>query len=269
MQLDELRKIIDQIDEKIVQLISERCKIAGKVGVWKIKNGHPIFVPEREKQLYEKLKKQNAGPLADDSLINIYREIISGAIAVEQPLKIGYCLVNTPELLRHPARLTFGDSANYLCYDSLHRLFAAVENGECDYSVVPFYDGKECFDSDSVDALFETDMNVVSERICKSTGSTALIIGTQSPVNTGDDRTALRLEIADDKSELGKIMAVFQMLSIDILCCELRISQGESASNMVLLEIEGYPTEESVKNAICAVQEIAKKVEILGGFPVL
>ncbi len=269
MQLDELRKIIDQIDEKIVQLISERCKIASKVGVWKIQNDHPIFVPEREKMLYEKLIKQNPGPLLDDSMINIYREIISGAIAVEQPLNIGYSLVDTQELLRHPARLTFGDSANYICYDSVHHLFAAVENGECNYSVVPFYDGKENFDCDSVDALFDTGLNVVSERICRTTGATALIIGAQSPVNTGDDRTALRLEIADEKSGVEQIISIFKDLSINIICLELRISQEESDSNMVFLEIEGYATEEIVKTAICAVEKIAKTTQILGSFPVL
>ncbi len=269
MQLDELRKIIDQIDEKIVQLISERCKIAGKVGVWKIQNGHPIFVPEREKQLYSKLIKQNPGPLSDDSLINIYREIISGAIAVEQPLKIGYCLVDSQELLRHPARLTFGDSAAYICYNSIQHLFAAVENGECDYSVVPFYDGRENFDCDVVDALLETDMNVVSERICPSTGATSLILGAQSPVNTGDDRTALRLEISENKSELEKMISIFRDLSIDVICCELRISQSKSDTNMVFIEIEGYPTEDSVKTAIYAVEKVAKTVKVLGGFPVL
>ena len=269
MQLDELRKIIDQIDEKIVQLISERCKIAGKVGVWKIENGHPIFVPEREKQLYQKLKQQNPGSISDESLINIYREIISGAIAVEQPLKIGYTLIGIPELLRHPARLTFGDSAQYLCYDSVHTLFSSIENGECDYAVVPFYDGKECFFSDTVDALITTDRDVVAERISPLNGSTALIIGQQSPSTTGDDRTALRVQISDTQSSLEKVLDIFKELSINIICCELRISQSNSDMDSVFIEIEGYPTETDVKTALYAIEKIADKTEVIGGFPVL
>ena len=269
MQLDELRKIIDQIDEKIVQLLNERCKIAGQVGVWKIENGHPIFVPEREKLLFEKLKKQNPGPLSDDSLTNIYREVISGAIAVEQPLKIGYCHNNIPDLLRHPARLTFGDSAEYLLFDSVHQLFTALENGECSYCAVPFYDGKDAFDGDTIDALLKTDMNIIAERISPAQGSSSLIIGAQSPINTGDDRTALRIEMPDSGTAFEQILNIFKEKSIDLICCEQRISQNNADNNMLLVEIEGHPTEDCVKSAIFAIEKSVIKIEILGGFPLL
>jgi len=269
MQLDELRKIIDQVDEKIVQLLNERCKIAGKVGVWKIENGHPIFVPEREKLLFEKLKKQNPGPLSIDSLTNIYREVISGAIAIEQPLKIGYCLNNTPDLLRHPARLTFGDSAEYILFDSVQHLFNAVENNECNYCVVPFYDGKDAFDSETVDALLKTDMNIVAERISPTQKFSSLIIGAQSPINTGDDRTALRIEISKNSNKLESILDILKENNINLICCELRISQNNAENNMVFIEIEGHPTEERVKSAIYAIEKSAKTTQLLGGYPLL
>jgi len=269
MQLDELRKIIDQIDEKIVQLLSERCKIAGKVGVWKIENGHPIFVPEREKLLFEKLKKQNPGPLSQDSLTNIYREVISGAIAVEQPLKIGYCLNNTPDLLRHPARLTFGDSAEYILFDSVQHLFYALENGDCNYCAVPFYDGKDSFDTETIDALLKTKMNIVAERVSPLNNSSSLIIGAQSPINTGDDRTALRLEISKNSNTLEIVLDIFRQKKIDLICCELRISQNNPNLNMVFIEIAGHPTENSVKSAIDAIDKTAITTQILGGYPLL
>jgi chorismate mutase-like protein len=269
MQLDELRKIIDQIDEKIVQLLNERCKIAGKVGVWKIENGHPIFVPEREKLLFKKLQKLNPGPLSADSLTNIYREIISGAIAVEKPLKIGYCLNNTPDLLRHPARLTFGDSAEYILFDSVQLLFSALENGDCNYCAVPFYDGKNAFDTETIDALLKTDMNIIAKRISPSNGSSSLIIGAQSPINTGDDRTALRVEIKNDNNTLEMILDIFRKKDIKLVCCELRISQNDSDHNMVFIEVEGHPTEASIKSAIYAVEKSAITTQILGGYPLL
>ena len=271
MQLDELREIIDQIDEKIVQLLSERCKIAGKVGVWKIENGHPIFVPEREKQLYKKLKKQNQGPLSDNSLVNIYREVISGAISLEQPLRIGYTLVAVSEPLRHPARLTFGDSAHYSCYNSVQELFNAVETGECDYGVVPFYNGKERFFSDTVDALMITGSSVVAERISESDGSTSLIIGQQSPSESGDDRTFIRVHLPGRDSHilLEDILKVLSDVSVNLICCELRISQSDADVDLLLIEMEGYPAAPGVKSALGLIEKLADKVEVIGGFPVL
>jgi chorismate mutase-like protein len=269
MKLNELREIIDQIDEKVVQLLNERCKIAGKVGVWKIENDHPIFVPEREKLLFDKLKKQNQGPLSNESLTSIYREIISGAIAIEQPLKIGYCLNKISPPLKHPARLTFGESAEYVLMDSVHDLFSALENNDINYGVVPFYDGNDCFDNDTIDSLLKTNMNIVAESISKTTGASSLIIGAQSPINTGDDRTALRLEIDKVESNLKSVIKILEESGIDIICCELRISQEGTDSNLVFIEVAGHPAEDNIKTAISQIERETLKIKLLGGYPLL
>jgi len=269
MPLSKLREIIDQIDEKIVQLLNERCKIAGEVGVWKIENGHPIFVPEREKQLFAKLREKNKGPLSSDALTNIYREIISGAIAVEQPLKIAYCTAKTESPIKNSARLTFGDSAEYIQMESISQIFSAVENNDCHYGVVPFYDGKEVFEDNTVDALLKTTLNIVAERISLFSESTSLIVGEQSPVNTGDDRTAFRFEISKDSDNIKSILEILKNFQVGLICCELRISQGNSSNNLVLMEIGGHPAEEKVKAAIAEIEENSINMNILGGYPLL
>jgi len=268
MTLNGLREIIDQIDEKIVQLLNERSKIAGKVGVWKIENGHPIFVPEREKLLFDKLKKQNQGPLKDESLTNIYREIISGAIAVEQPMKIGYCN-ETPVNLKHPARLTFGDSSEYVLMDSIHDIFSKLENNEINYGVVPFYDGKDNFDNDTIDALLKTNMNIIAERISPCNETSSLILGEQSPINTGDDRTAFRLQISKDEDNLEKVISILEEEKIDLICCELRISQENTENNLVFIEVAGHPTEDKLKSALSKIEKQSLKINLLGGYPLL
>ena len=105
MNLDELRKEIDAIDDKIVALINERCKLAAKVGEWKKQRAHAIYVPEREKQLFERLHAKNEGPISSSALRSIYREIISGAIALEKPLNV-ICL-DSPANAQKAARETF------------------------------------------------------------------------------------------------------------------------------------------------------------------
>jgi chorismate mutase-like protein len=268
MKLEELRNLIDQIDEKIIQLLNERCKIAGQVGVWKIENGHPIFVPEREKILLEKLKKQNKGPMMNESLTYIYREIISGAIAIEQPLKIGYCFDKRHYSVKHPARLTFGDSAEYLLMDSEKHLFSALENGDINYGVVSFYDGKNEFNGDTVDSLLKTNMNIVAERVLPDE-STSLIIGEQSPVNTGDDRSAFRFEIGKSEENLNSVICILEKEGIEIICCELRISQENIDNNLVFMEVAGHPADKNIKNAMNEIEKICRKLKLLGGYPIL
>lgn len=269
MKLDELRKIIDQVDEKIIQLLNERCKIAGRVGVWKIENEHPIFVPEREKALFEKIIKQNKGPISDESLKYVYREIISGSIALEKPLKIGYSLHENSSQIRHPARLTFGDSAEYILSDSIHEIFLKIENNDINYGVVPFYDGNDCFNNETVNELLKTNMNIVAERISQNDGYSSLIIGEQSPENSGDDRTAFRIEVTKDDENLKAVMTILEEREIEIVCCELRISQDNPETNLVFIEVIGHTAEKRIKSALKSIEEKSLKTRILGGFPIL
>lgn len=88
--LDEIRTEIDAVDADLVRLLSRRTELAIEVGLVKGRDGHPFFTPERERSVYEKLRRLNPGPLRDDQLIAIYREVISAARASEQPMKVAY-----------------------------------------------------------------------------------------------------------------------------------------------------------------------------------
>ena len=269
MQLNTLREIIDQIDEKIVQLLNERSKIASKVGIWKIENGHPIFVPEREKQLFSKIIRQNRGPLSPESLTNIYREIISGSIALEQPLKIGYHIEDNAESLKHPARLTFGDSAEYVRSSSIRELFTDVENRVCDYGVVSFRDKNGEVNNDAITALLTTNLGIVAERISTEQKKSSLIIGIQSPTHTGDDRTAFRIGLAENTDSAEPALDILRKSGIELLCCELRITQKDKKKPMIFIEITGHPADDKIRKTLDDIAELFPEFTILGGFPIL
>ena len=80
MDLQDLRVRIDAIDRQIVHLLNERYEVVKKVGEWKRERGQPLYVPEREKALLEKLESINEGPMPDSTLRAVYREIMSGAL---------------------------------------------------------------------------------------------------------------------------------------------------------------------------------------------
>src|SRR5438105_13397005 len=89
-QLDALRKQIDALDEKIVALLNDRARVVVDIGKLKQQNNEPVYAPDREKAVLEKLRTLNRGPLPDRCLEAVYRELMSGSFALEKPLRIAF-----------------------------------------------------------------------------------------------------------------------------------------------------------------------------------
>ena len=93
MSLSELRQKIDKLDAEILEKISQRAELAQKVGEVKksLDGDKAIFYrPERERQVLERIKALNKGPLSNDEVARLFREIMSACLALEQKLKIAY-----------------------------------------------------------------------------------------------------------------------------------------------------------------------------------
>ena len=90
MPLDQVRKNIDQIDQQLIDLHSQRSELVHEVGVIKKAEGLQIYAPEREAALLKRLEKMNQGRLPEKSIRAIYREIMSAALALEDNLTVAY-----------------------------------------------------------------------------------------------------------------------------------------------------------------------------------
>src|SRR5690242_11979801 len=88
--LHRLRQQIDTLDAKIVDLLNDRAKIVVEIGRIKQAANFPIYAPDREKAVLDKVRRLNRGPLHDRCLEAVYRELMSGSFALERPLKIGF-----------------------------------------------------------------------------------------------------------------------------------------------------------------------------------
>lgn len=88
-KLADWRRRIDAIDARIIALLNQRSRIARKIGELKRARGGALYVPEREQAVLSRLRALNKGPLSDQALEAIYREIMSAALALEGPLHIG------------------------------------------------------------------------------------------------------------------------------------------------------------------------------------
>ncbi len=162
MNLEELRKKIDIIDEKILNLINERYKYVHEVGKWKKQRAHEIYVPEREKRLLTRLENLNKGLLQTKTLRAIYREIMSGALALEHPLTVAYHGTET-SFARQAALGKFGQNVNCISRKSLKRVFSDVSNEHVNYGIVPIENSLEGVYAKTVDEFIESSVSICAE----------------------------------------------------------------------------------------------------------
>src|ERR1043165_9931191 len=138
MVLSEGRDRIDGIDQQIQSLIAERARWALQVGKAKgpLKAAVEYYCPEREAQVLRMVVDRNEGPLADEVLVRLFREIMSACLAQQEPLKIGY-LGPEGTFSEQAVRKHFGHSAHGLPLSTIEEVFQEVAAGHADFGVVP------------------------------------------------------------------------------------------------------------------------------------
>lgn len=160
--LQDLRRQIDEIDRRIVSFLNQRYEVVKKVGEWKIAHNQPIYVPERERMLLEKLEKLNPGPMRSETLRAIYREIMSGSMKIELPLRIAF-LGPEATYTHLAAKNIFGQSVEYDPRASIKDVFHDVETGRCSYGVVPVENSTEGVVNHTLDILIDSPVHICSE----------------------------------------------------------------------------------------------------------
>jgi len=136
--LTEVRAHIDGIDRQIQSLIAERARFAQQVGRAKgpLKAAVDYYRPERESQVLRQVLDRNDGPLNDEVLLRLFREIMSACLAQQEPLKIGFLgpegTFSQQAVIKH-----FGHSARGLPLASIEEVFQEVEAGHADLGAVP------------------------------------------------------------------------------------------------------------------------------------
>ena len=160
--LNEHRNAIDEIDREVVRLLSERVKHAGEIGKIKRANGAAYYDPSREAQVMAKIASLNPGPLSNDTLRAIYREVISASIALEKKLTIAY--LGPQATYTHQAAIrNFGVSLEHRAMKTIPDVFAEVEHGSAHYGVIPIENSTEGAVFHSMDMLVESELLICSQ----------------------------------------------------------------------------------------------------------
>ncbi len=162
MDLQEMRQQIDRIDREIVRLLNERYTVVKEVGKWKMERGLPVYVPEREKALLDKLVSLNDGPMPNATLHAVYREIISGARSLECRQKVAF-LGPEATFTHLAAKLRFGHGIDYIPKASIGDVFREVESGRADYGCVPVENSTEGVVNYTLDTLMDSPVRICAE----------------------------------------------------------------------------------------------------------
>ena len=160
--LQVLRRQVDVIDSQLVSILNKRSEVILKIGSLKKKFGKGIYSPEREQQVIDRLKRINSGPLPDKALKAIYREVMSGALALEKSLAITY--LGPQATFTHLAAIKkFGMQVEYLPCGSISQVFSEVEKSNADYGVAPIENSIEGAVTHTMDMLIDSDLKICSQ----------------------------------------------------------------------------------------------------------
>jgi chorismate mutase/prephenate dehydratase len=162
MSLEELRKQIDKVDSKLIELLNERARIVIEVGKLKSKNAGPIYSPAREKEVLNKIARANKGPLPDKTLAAIWRELMSGSFFLERPLRIAY-LGPQGSFSHTVAMLKFGQSVEYEAVTDIRSIFDEVSKAHSDLGVVPIENSAGGGVGETLDAFIDSDVLICAE----------------------------------------------------------------------------------------------------------
>lgn len=162
-KLIELRNRIDHLDKQLLELISKRAECARQVAEVKKEAAEGVFYrPEREAQVLRRVLENNAGPLNDEEMARLFREIMSACLALEEPVKVAY-LGPEGTFTQQAALKHFGKSAVTLPMAAIDEVFREVIAGAADYGVVPVENSTEGVVNSTLDSFLDSSVYISGE----------------------------------------------------------------------------------------------------------
>ena len=161
-ELASVRREIDALDSKLLELINRRAELAIEVSGLKKKGSLGVHDPGREKEIESKITGGNPGPLSDEDILFVFREMISRCRSLQHDEKVAY-LGPEGSFSNQAAFRTFGASSEFLPVSSFEDVFEAVYGKRADFGIVPVENSIEGSVGDVLDMLVEWDLSISAE----------------------------------------------------------------------------------------------------------
>jgi chorismate mutase / prephenate dehydratase len=163
--LGSIRDRIDDIDRRIHELLNERARCAQQVGHSKRSEGihtADFYKPEREAQVLRQALERNKGPLRNEEIVRLFREIMSACLAQQEPLKVAFLgpegTFSQQAVLKH-----FGHSVRALPLPAIDEVFEEVQAGHADFGLVPIENSTEGTVNNTLDMFLSSPLKICGE----------------------------------------------------------------------------------------------------------
>ena len=157
-----LRVRIDQLDQQLLSMLNQRASVAKEVGEIKRAEGSPFFRPDRVAQVIQKISAANPGPLLNDHVAAIWREIMSACLALESPQRVAV-LGPQGTFCEQAALEFFGSAAELIYCANFDEVFHATTAGTAQFGVVGMENSTEGVVARSLDLFLRSPVHVVGE----------------------------------------------------------------------------------------------------------
>ena len=349
--LPEIRKKIDEVDSKLLNLLNQRAGLALEVGKIKKASDEKFYIPNREREILARVARNNKGPLPQKNAANIFSEILHSARALQAKLKVSY--FGPEATFTHQAAIkNFGRYCEFVPAKTIGDVFQEVEKERADYGVVPIENSTEGIVNHTFDLFIESDLNICAElnlrveecllskalglkdikkvyshsnplaqcRGClelnlpravlvesSSTSEAAkiasrekdasaiasslaadlyglrilakgiedskenytrfLVIGSQAPGISGNDKTSIMFSIKDRVGALHEMLAPFRKNKINLTKIESRPTKRKAWEYIFFIDMSGHIQEKKVRSAIDELSRQCVFLKILGSYP--
>lgn len=164
MSLSDLREQIDAVDKQLLELISNRAKLAQLVAQVKADSGEDsaYYRPDREASVLKNVLEHNQGPLSDEEMARLIREVMSACLALEQRLQVAF-LGPSGTFTEEAAYKHFGHSIQTLATNNIDDVFREVESDNANYGVVPIENSTQGIVNSTLDMFLESTLSIVGE----------------------------------------------------------------------------------------------------------
>ncbi|TET48759.1 prephenate dehydratase [Candidatus Aerophobetes bacterium] len=164
MQLENLRRQIDEIDSKLVDLLNERIRKVFEIAEVKRKRGGTLYSPAREKRILQRLIQHNQGPLPNEALLEIMQLILKTSLTLQSEPKVVY--FGPPATFTHLAAIkNFGRRAELIPEKSISGIFSRVEKKQAEFGVVPVENSTEGVVTHTLDMFLDSDLKICAETV--------------------------------------------------------------------------------------------------------
>jgi chorismate mutase/prephenate dehydratase len=163
-ELGTLRAAIDAVDEQLHGLLNERARLAQRAGISKHRDGHTVdfYRPEREAEVLRRALERNPGPLRNEEIVRLFREIMSACLAQEEPLKVAF-LGPEGTFTQQAVFKHFGHSVRALALPTVDEVFQEVEAGNADFGIVAIENSSEGTITNTLDRFLTSPLHICGE----------------------------------------------------------------------------------------------------------